>query len=81
MQETMFGKGSGFRGNLLVVAVSVLLYSLLGLPWMCLAAVETSNHIDSLRFWKKYVSKELCCFVLDYVLVLFLLLPSAKFVL
>lgn len=50
----MSRKGTGFHTNLLVVSVSVFVCSILGLPWMCLAAVETSNHIDSLRVWTSY---------------------------
>lgn len=53
-KETISKKGTGFHGNLLVVAISVIVCSLLGLPWMCLAAVETNNHIDSLRVWTSY---------------------------
>lgn len=50
-QETRGRKGSGFHTNLLVVAIMVLVSSFLGLPWMCLAAVETSVHLDSLKVW------------------------------
>ena len=40
--------------NLLVVAIMVLISSFLGLPWMCLAAVETSVHLDSLKVWSSF---------------------------
>ena len=53
-KETVSRKGSGFHTNLLVVAISIFICSILGLPWMCLAAVETSNHLDSLRVWTSY---------------------------
>ncbi|CAB3986153.1 anion exchange 2-like [Paramuricea clavata] len=53
-KETVSRKGSGFHTNLLVVAISIFICSIFGLPWMCLAAVETSNHIDSLRVWTSY---------------------------
>ena len=32
----------------------VLVSSFLGLPWMCLAAVETSVHLDSLQVWSTF---------------------------
>lgn len=53
-QETRGRKGSGFHMNLFVVAIMVLISSFLGLPWMCLAAVETSVHLDSLKVWSSF---------------------------
>ncbi|XP_028395702.1 band 3 anion transport protein-like isoform X2 [Dendronephthya gigantea] len=53
-KETRGRKGSGFHTNLLVVAIMVLISSFLGLPWMCLAAVETSVHLDSLKVWSSF---------------------------
>jgi hypothetical protein len=53
-QQTRGRKGSGFHVNLLVVAIMVLISSFLGLPWMCLAAVETSVHLDSLKVWSSF---------------------------
>ena len=54
LQQTRGRKGSGFHVNLLIVAVMVLFASFLGLPWMCLAAVETSVHLDSLKVWSSF---------------------------
>lgn len=32
----------------------VLISSFMDLPWMCMAAVETSVHLDSLKVWSRY---------------------------
>ncbi|XP_046846382.1 band 3 anion transport protein-like isoform X3 [Xenia sp. Carnegie-2017] len=53
-KQTRGRKGSGFHVNLLVVAIMVLISSFMDLPWMCMAAVETSVHLDSLKVWSRY---------------------------
>ena len=52
-KERKLVKPSGLNWDLMVMAVGVLVTSLLGLPWMCVAGVQTISHCKGLSFMKK----------------------------
>uniref|UniRef100_A0A914W575 Anion exchange protein n=2 Tax=Plectus sambesii TaxID=2011161 RepID=A0A914W575_9BILA len=51
-------KGGGFHWDLLLMGVCALLCSLLGLPWMCAAAVQSLAHCGSLSVMKRHAPGE-----------------------
>jgi hypothetical protein len=52
-RERGMRKGFGFHWDLLGIAFLTLLCSVLGLPWMCSAAVQSFSHCNSLTVMKK----------------------------
>lgn len=46
-------KGSGMNWDLVLMGFCAFLCSLLGLPWMCAAAVQPLAHCSSLTVFKK----------------------------
>ena len=52
-KERKLAKPTGLNWDLMVMAIGVLITSLLGLPWMCVAGVQTISHCKGLSFMKK----------------------------
>ncbi len=57
-KERGLRKGSGYHWDLLLVALLALLCSVLGLPWMCAAAVQSLAHASSLAVMKRHAPGE-----------------------
>lgn len=47
--SVLFQKGAGYHLDLLVVAVTILSNSILGIPWFVAATVLSINHVLSLK--------------------------------
>ncbi|KAF5394022.1 hypothetical protein PHET_12376 [Paragonimus heterotremus] len=48
-QENKLKKGAGYHLDLLVVAVTIAINSILGIPWFVAATVLSINHLLSLK--------------------------------
>ena len=51
-------KGAAYHLDLCALGLLTLFSSLLGLPWMCSATVQSLNHIRAMTIYKKSTSKE-----------------------
>ncbi len=57
-KERGLRKGNGYHYDLLLMGLLALLCSLLGLPWMCAAAVQSLAHANSLTVMKRHAPGE-----------------------
>lgn len=58
MKERGLRKSMGFHFDLALLGFCTLLCSLLGLPWMCAATVQSLTHCSSLTVMKRHAPGE-----------------------